>query len=216
MAHAGGAKIFVDAVHYAPHGLIDVREWNCDFLACSAYKFYGPHIGILYGRRDLLEALDFPKLIPSPNSAPERAETGTQNHEGIAGAAAAVNFVASLAAAPTRRESLGLAFRQLHERGKVLIGRLWNGLQQISRVRLYGPSPDKARTPTIAFTINEMSSTQVAKRLAERGLFLSDGDFYAMTVIERLGQAGVVRAGCACYTTDEEVERLLAAVRALL
>ena len=216
MAHAVGAKIFVDAVHYAPHGLIDVREWNCDFLACSAYKFYGPHIGILYGRRDLLEALDFPKLIPSPNSAPERAETGTQNHEGIAGAAAAVNFIASLAAAPTRRESLGLAFRQLHERGKVLIGQLWNGLQQISRVRLYGPSPDKARTPTIAFTINEMSSTQVAKRLAERGLFLSDGDFYAMTVIERLGQAGVVRAGCACYTTDEEVERLLAAVRALL
>jgi cysteine desulfurase family protein (TIGR01976 family) len=216
MAHAVGAKIFVDAVHYAPHGLIDVREWNCDFLACSAYKFYGPHIGILYGRRDLLEALDFPKLIPSPNSAPERAETGTQNHEGIAGAAEAVNFIASLAAAPTRRESLGLAFRQLHERGKVLIGRLWNGLQQISRVRLYGPSPDKARTPTIAFTINEMSSTQVAKRLAERGLFLSDGDFYAMTVIERLGQAGVVRAGCACYTTDEEVKRLLAAVRALL
>ena len=127
-----------------------------------------------------------------------------------------MNFIASLAAAPTRRESLGLAFRQLHERGKVLIGRLWNGLQQISRVRLYGPSPDKARTPTIAFTINEMSSTQVAKRLAERGLFLSDGDFYAMTVIERLGQAGVVRAGCACYTTDEEVKRLLAAVRALL
>jgi cysteine desulfurase family protein (TIGR01976 family) len=215
MAHAVGAKIFVDAVHYAPHGLINVREWNCDFLACSAYKFYGPHIGILYGRRDLLEALDFPKLIPSPNSAPERAETGTQNHEGIAGAAAAVNFIASLAAAPTRRESLGLAFRQLHERGKVLIGQLWNGLQQISRVRLYGPPPDKARTPTIAFTINEMSSTQVAKRLAERGLFLSDGDFYAMTVIERLGQAGVVRAGCACYTTYEEVKRLLAAVRAL-
>jgi cysteine desulfurase family protein (TIGR01976 family) len=216
MAHAAGAKIFVDAVHYAPHGLIDVREWNCDFLACSAYKFYGPHIGILYGRRGLLEALDFPKLIPSPNSAPERAETGTQNHEGIAGAAAAVNFIASLAAAPTRRESLGLAFGQLHERAKVLIGRLWNGLQQISRVRLYGPSPDKARTPTIALTINEMSSTQVAKRLAERGLFLSDGDFYAMTVIERLGQAGVVRAGCACYTSDEEVERLLAAVHALL
>src|SRR6476661_811477 len=216
MAHDIGAKIFVDAVHYAPHELIDVRDWNCDFLACSAYKFYGPHIGILYGRRDFLEALDFPKLIPSPDSAPERAETGTQNHEGIAGAAAAVNFIASLTAAPTRRESLGLAFRQLHERGNVLIGRLWNGLQEINRVRLYGPSPDKARTPTIAFTINEMSSTQVAKRLAERGLFLSDGDFYAMTVIERLGQAGVVRAGCACHTTEEEVERLLAAVRALL
>src|SRR5437764_12249985 len=102
MAHSSGAKIFVDAVHYAPHGLIDVRDWNCDFLACSAYKFYGPHIGILYGRHDLLDSLDFPKLIPAPDSAPERAETGTQNHEGIAGAAAAVDFLASLAPSPTR------------------------------------------------------------------------------------------------------------------
>jgi cysteine desulfurase family protein (TIGR01976 family) len=215
MAHAAGAKIFVDAVHYAPHGLIDVPEWNCDFLACSAYKFYGPHLGILYGRRDLLESLDFPKLIPAPDSAPERAETGTQNHEGIVGAAAAVNFLASLVNAPTRRERLALAFSQLHERGKALIERLWNGLQETNGVRVFGPTPDKARTPTIAFTMNGMSSTQVAKRLAERGLFLSDGDFYAMTVVERLGQAGVVRAGGACYTTEEEVERLLAAVRAL-
>jgi len=215
MAHSVGAKIFVDAVHYAPHGLIDVREWNCDFLACSAYKFYGPHVGILYGRRQLLESLDFPKLIPAPDSAPERAETGTQNHEGIAGAAAAVNFLASLANAPTRRQRLELAFPQLHERGKALIEQLWNGLRKMSRVRVYGPTPEKARTPTIGFTINDMSSTQVAKRLAERGLFLSDGDFYAMTVIERLGQTGVVRAGCACYTTEEEVERLLAAVREL-
>ena len=100
MAHDIGAQIFVDAVHYAPHELIDVRDWNCDFLACSAYKFYGPHIGILYGRRDLLDSLDFPKLIPAPDSAPERAETGTQNHEGIAGAAAAVDFLASLAPGP--------------------------------------------------------------------------------------------------------------------
>jgi len=215
MAHAVGAKIFVDAVHYAPHGLIDVREWNCDFLACSAYKFYGPHVGILYGRRQLLESLDFPKLIPAPDSAPERAETGTQNHEGIAGAAAAVNFLASLANAPTRRERLELAFPQLHERGKALIEQLWIGLQEMNLVHVYGPPPDRMRTPTIAFTINDMSSTQVAKRLAERGLFLSDGDFYAMTVIERLGQTGVVRAGCACYTTEEEVERLLAAVREL-
>jgi len=215
MAHAVGAKIFVDAVHYAPHGLIDVREWNCDFLACSAYKFYGPHLGILYSRRELLESLDFPKLIPAPDSAPERAETGTQNHEGIAGAAAAVNFLATLTNAPTRRERLELAFSQLHECGKALIQQLWNGLQEMNRVRVFGPTPDKARTPTIAFTINDMSSTQVAKRLAERGLFLSDGDFYAMTVIERLGQPGVVRAGCACYTSEEEVERLLAGIRAL-
>jgi len=107
MAHSLGAKVFVDAVHYAPHELIDVHDWNCDFLACSAYKFYGPHIGILYGRRDLLDSLDFPKLIPAPDAAPERAETGTQNHEGIAGAAAAVDFLASLAPAPDTARTLG-------------------------------------------------------------------------------------------------------------
>src|SRR2546423_13035748 len=154
MAHSIDAKIFVDAVHYAPHELIDVREWNCDSLACSAYKFYGPHIGIFYGRSDLLSALDFPKLIPAPDSAPERAETGTQNHEGISGAAASVNFLASLAPGRTRRENLYAAFRQLHERGAALSSHLWNGLREIYGVRLYGPPPGTARTPTIAFTVN--------------------------------------------------------------
>src|SRR5881227_2304788 len=217
MAHSLSAKVFVDAVHYAPHELIDVRDWNCDFLACSAYKFYGPHIGILYGQRDLLDSLDFTKLIPAPDSAPERAETGTQNHEGIAGASAAVDFLASLALGATRRERLRAAFQQLHERGDALIMQLWTGLQQIQRVRLYGPPPGTARTPTIAFTMDEMPSIEVAKKLAERGFFLSHGDFYAMTVVERLGQApqGLVRAGCACYTTMEEVNRLLTGVREL-
>jgi len=217
MAHSLGAKIFVDAVHYAPHELVDVRDWNCDFLACSAYKFYGPHIGILYGRHDLLDSLDFPKLIPAPDSAPERAETGTQNHEGIAGAAAAVDFIASLAPGSTQRERLHAALRQLHERGDALIRQLWNGLREIGRVRLYGPQPGTARTPTIAFTVNGVPSIEVAEKLAKRGVFLSHGDFYAMTVVERLGQAphGLVRAGCACYTTPEEVDRLLAGVREL-
>ena len=217
MAHSLGAQIFVDAVHYAPHELIDVRDWNCDFLACSAYKFYGPHIGILYGRHDLLDSLDFPKLIPAPDSAPERAETGTQNHEGIAGAAAAVDFFSSLAPGPTRRERLRAALRQLHERSDALITQLWNGLREIERVRLYGPAPGTARTPTIAFTVNGVTSIEVAEKLAERGVFLSHGDFYAMTVVERLGQAphGLVRAGCACYTTPEEVDRLLVGVRGL-
>ena len=217
MAHDIGAKVFVDAVHYAPHGLIDVREWNCDFLACSAYKFYGPHIGILYGRRDLLEALDFPKLIPAPDSAPERAETGTQNHEGIAGAAAAVEFLASLAPGLTRRGRLQAAFRQLHEACDALVTSLWNGFQEIERVRLYGPTPGTARTPTIAFTVNGVPSIEVAKKLAARGVFLSHGDFYAMTVVERLGLApdGLVRAGCTCYSASEEVDRLLAGVREL-
>src|SRR5438105_4676321 len=217
MAHSLGAKIFVDAVHYAPHELIDVRDWNCDFLACSAYKFYGPHIAILYGQRDLLDLLDFPKLIPAPDSAPERAETGTQNHEGIAGAAAAVDFLASLAPGPALRGRLDGAFRQLHECGDALITQLWKGLREIERVRLYGLPPGAARTPTIAFTINDVPSIEVAKNLAERGVFLSHGDFYAMTIVERLGLApdGLVRAGCACYTTTEEVDRLLDGIRRL-
>jgi selenocysteine lyase/cysteine desulfurase len=217
MAHAVDAKVFVDAVHYAPHQLIDVRDWNCDFLACSAYKFYGPHIGIVYGRQDLLESLDFPKLIPAPDSAPERAETGTQNHEGIAGASAAVDFLADLAPGATRRERLRTGFRQLHERGDALITQLWSGLRETERVRLFGPPPAATRTPTIAFTVNDVPSIEVARKLAERGVFLSHGDFYAMTVVERLGLApdGLVRAGCACYTTTEEVDRLLASVREL-
>ena len=217
MARSLGAQIFVDAVHYAPHGLIDVRDWDCDFLACSAYKFYGPHIGILYGQHELLGSLNFPKLIPAPDSAPERAETGTQNHEGIAGAAAAVDFIASLAPGATRRERLRAAFQQLHERGDALVTQLWNGLREMERVRLYGPPPGNTRTPTIAFTVNGLPSIDVAKKLAEGGIFLSHGDFYAMTVVERLGQMphGLVRAGCACHTTSQEVDRLLAGVREL-
>ena len=215
MAHSLGGQIFVDAVHYAPHELVDVRDWNCDFLACSAYKFYGPHIGILYGRHDLLGSLDFPKLIPAPDTAPERAETGTQNHEGIAGASAAVDFLASLAPGATRRERLRAGLEQLHQRSDALIRQLWNGLREIGRVRLYGPPPGRARTPTIAFTVNGLPSIEAAEKLAERGVFLSHGDFYAMTVVERLGQNphGLVRAGCACYTTPEEIDRLLAGVR---
>ena len=217
MAHSLGAQVFVDAVHYAPHELVDVRDWNCDFLSCSAYKFYGPHIGILYGKDDLLGSLDFPKLIPAPDTAPERAETGTQNHEGIAGAAAAVDFLASLAQGATRRDRLRAALDGLHERGGELLTRLWHGLTSIGGVRLYGPPPDAPRTPTIAFTVENTSSTEVARKLAARGIFASNGDFYAMTVMERLGHAkdGVVRAGCACYTTSEEVERLIDGAKAI-
>ena len=217
MAHAASAQVFVDAVHYAPHALVDVRAWNCDFLCCSAYKFYGPHLGILYGREALLGSLDFPKLAPAPEAAPERAETGTQNHEGIAGAGAAVDFLASLASGATRRDRLGAAFAQLHERGAALVTRLWDGLSEIGRVHLYGPPPGTARTPTIAFTVDGVPSVEVAKQLAERGVFVSHGDFYATTVVERLQQTehGLVRAGCACYTTVEEVEGLLTGVRAI-
>ena len=211
IAHTAGAQIFVDAVHYAPHQLVDVRELDCDFLACSAYKFYGPHIGILYARRDLLGAIDFPKLAPAPNTVPERVETGTQNHEGIAGVAAAVDFLASLAPQGSRRERLQSVFAELHARSLFFVRRLWSGLREIDGVTTYGPPPEEPRTPTIAFTVAGIPAREVARRLAERAVFVSDGDFYASTVVERLGLAphGLVRAGCACYTSEEEVERLI-------
>lgn len=214
LAHEAGALVFVDAVHYAPHQLVDVRAIGCDFLACSAYKFYGPHVGVLYGRRARLETMDVPKLAPAPNTAPERMETGTQNHEGIVGAAAAVDFLAGLAEGPTRRARLASAFGALHERSKSLTAQLWEGLSGISGVRLFGPGPDEPRTPTVAFTVGARRSEEVARGLAGRGLFVSHGDFYATTVVERLGlqEQGLVRVGCACYTTAGEVARLIEAV----
>ncbi|CAN5595595.1 cysteine desulfurase-like protein [soil metagenome] len=217
LARSVGAQIFVDAVHYAPHELVDVRAMDCDYLACSAYKFYGPHIGILYGRHELLAQIDFPKLIPAPDTAPERAETGTQNHEGIAGAAAAVEFLASLGAGASKRDRLAGVFGELHGRGLELATQLWQGLLDIDGVCTFGPPPDQPRTPTVAFTVPGASALDVSRQLAERGVFASDGHFYAMTVIDRLGQSqqGVVRAGCACYTTTEEVNRLLEGVRSI-
>jgi cysteine desulfurase family protein (TIGR01976 family) len=214
LAEGVRAYLFVDAVHYAPHQLTDVRAMRCDFLVCSAYKFYGPHVGALFCRRELLQTLPFPKLIPAPDYAPEVAETGTQNHEGIVGAAAAVDFLASLAEGETRRERLRASFDALHARGAGLTKLMWEGLSEIEGVKLYGPRPEEPRTPTVAFIVRGVKSTDVARRMAERGLFLSHGDFYAATVVERLelGEEGLVRAGCACYTTREEVERLITSV----
>lgn len=217
MARSVGALTFIDAVHYAAHAKVDVAEIGCDFLACSAYKFYGPHIGILYGRRDLLASLDVPKLEPAPETAPERLETGTLNHEGIVGAGAAVEFLASLGQGTTRVERLRDAGKRLHTQGQMLIERLWYGLEAINGVTLYGPTPEAPRTPTLSFTVEGMTSEEVARHLAERAVFVSNGDFYASTVIGRLGlsEAGVIRAGCACYTSPDEVDRLIAGVQEL-
>lgn len=217
IARQAGVLSLVDAVHAAPHTLLDVQAIGCDFLACSAYKFYGPHIGILYGRKSLLESLDVPKVGPAPDTAPERLETGTQNHEGIVGALAAVDFLASLGEGASRRARLGAVFFELHRRNQALIQRLWEGLSELKRVTLFGPRPDAPRTPTLGFIVKGMSPDIVATRLAERAVFVSHGDFYAQTVIERLGLApdGLVRAGCACYTTMEEIDRLVSGVREL-
>jgi cysteine desulfurase family protein (TIGR01976 family) len=216
MARDAGALSFVDAVHYAPHALVDVRTIGCDFLACSAYKFYGPHVGVIWGRCSLLESIDVPKLDPAPNEAPERIETGTQNQEGIVGAAAAVDFLASLAdSGRSRRERLANTFAELHRRAEALTSRLWSGLASIDGIRLYGPEPGTPRTPTVSFTLRNVASGDAAAALAARGIFCSHGDFYAATIVERYGQAGegFVRAGAACYTTGEEVDRLVEGVR---
>ena len=217
LARAAGALVFVDAVHYAPHAFVDVAALGADFLACSAYKFYGPHVGLLWGRQALLEELDLPKLEPAPENAPDRLETGTQNHEGIVGAAAAVDFLASLAEGRDRRARLAASMAALHARGQALVERLWSGLRAIPGVTVYGPPPSEPRTPTVAFTVRGVVAEDVARALADRAVFVSNGDFYASTVVRRLGHGedGVVRAGCACYTTADEVDRLLDGVRAL-
>jgi len=218
LARDRGALSFVDAVHYAAHALVDVQAIGCDFLACSPYKFYGPHMGVLWGREELLADVPVPKLAPAPDAAPERLETGTMSHEGMVGSAAAVEFLAEIA--PGRlstRLALEDAMAELHHRGQVLFERLWDGLGAIGGVVRYGPPPGRPRTPTIGFTLRGHHAEAVARHLVTRGVFCSHGDFYAQGVVERLGLAetGLVRAGVVCYTTEEEVDRLLRGVAEL-
>jgi cysteine desulfurase family protein (TIGR01976 family) len=215
IAKDGSAFMFVDAVHLAPHELVDVRSIGCDFLACSSYKFYGPHAGILWGRHELLDTLPFPKLAPAPDHAPERAETGTQNHEAIAGITATIDFLASIGEGATRREKLVSAYHWLREQGLRQTRMLWDGLSSMNSVRVYGPPPSEPRTPTVSFVVEGLSCDDVARKLASQAIFASSGDFYAATVCERYGIEALVRVGCGCYTTDEEVTRLLEAVATL-
>jgi cysteine desulfurase family protein (TIGR01976 family) len=215
LARSVSALLFVDAVHLAPHERINVATLGCDFLACSPYKFYGPHVGVLWGRGGILTDVLPPKLAPAPEAAPEKWETGTLNHEGIAGAAAAVDFLAALAEGGTRSERLDAALAELSRRGDELIARLWEGLGGVSGVRLYGPRPGAPRTPTLSFTIEGHTPAEAAARLStEWGLFLSHGNFYASSVTARLDvePEGLLRAGCACYTNHAEVDRLIEAV----
>ena len=220
LARAAGAITVVDAVHYAPHHLVDVQALGADFVLCSAYKFYGPHVGVVYGRANATAALDLPRLEPAPDWVPECLETGTQNHEGIVGAAAAVEFLASIAGDVTtsRRDRLAVAMHGLHERGEELFAQLWNGLAEVEGVTLYGPRPGTPRTPTLSFRVHGHAAESVARFLAPRGVYVSHGDFYATTVARRLGyeQEGFVRAGCACYTSGAEVARLVDGVRTLV
>ena len=221
-AKAVGALVFVDAVHYAPHALVDVEAIGCDMLACSPYKFYGPHQGVLCARPDLIASLRLPKLRPAPTLPPDSLETGTQSHEGIVGAAAAVRFLASIAGpvgpgGEGLRRALMASYAQLHADAAPLVQQLWDGLGAIAGVTRYGRPPEQPRTPTVSFVLQGHTSHDVARRLVEDGLFVSSGDFYAQTLVERLGHGedGLVRIGCACYTTASEIDRLLTAVARL-
>ncbi|NOZ29544.1 MAG: cysteine desulfurase-like protein [Chloroflexi bacterium] len=226
-AHEAGAWIYVDAVQYAPHGPIDVQALGCDFLVCSAYKFFGPHVGVLYGRYDLLDQLPAYKVRPAPDDPPGKFQTGTQNHEGIAGTAAAVEYLAELGrtfgrehqtAFPDftgRRRDVhaGLAAIRAHERD--LVARLIDGLIQIPGLRVYGitdPDAFDQRVPTVSFTIQGISPREIATRLGQEGIFVWDGNYYALAVTQRLGveeSGGMVRVGLVHYNTAEEIDRLI-------
>lgn len=217
MARAVGALTFVDAVHFAPHRRGDVAEMGCDFLACSAYKFFGPHAGVLWGRRELLERFEPYKVQPASNAVPERWEAGTQNHEAMAGTAAAVDWIASIAGdgAPDRREALRRAFAAMEAHESALFRTLEDGLRAIPGVRLHGVARGRPRTPTAGFTVDGTPPDEVARRLSREGVFVWNGDFYATTVCDTLGLSdcgGLVRAGIAPYTTGDDVRRLLAGV----
>jgi len=217
LARSVGALCFVDAVHLAPHRAIDVASIDCDFLACSAYKFFGPHVGILWGRRELLAEYRPYKVPPAADSGPERWETGTQNHEGIAGAAAAVAWIAGLGdagatSAMLQRAKLEAAWSAIRAHEERLLATLVEGLEAIPGVRLHGPGPGTDRTPTIAITLRDTAPRDVATRLAGDGIHVWDGDFYAPTVIGALGlegSGGVVRIGLAAYSSDRDIARLL-------
>ena len=200
MAREAEALSFVDAVHFAPHQLIDVQEWGCDFLACSAYKFHGPHVGVLYGRREQLEALDVPKLQPAPETVPgtagdrdaePRGDRRRGGRGGLSGLARTRRRTAP-ASADSRRARLRAVFETLHERGAGSSKQLWDGLSEVEGVRLFGPPPARLGRRRSPSRVKGQPAEEVSRRLADRGIFASHGDFYAMTVARaaRRGRSG--------------------------
>lgn len=258
MAHAVGALAYVDAVHYAPHGPIDVRALDCDFLACSPYKFFAPHAGVVYGKREHLLRLRPYKVRPATDELPGRWMTGTQSHEAMAGVAAAIEYLAELGrkvaahkqpapaspapeheaqpgdsdaresqydvsetASPLRRQNLLAAMQAIRDYERGLAEQLIAGLLEISGVTFYGirePERFGQRTPTVSIRLAGYTPRELASQLGQRGFFVWDGNYYAMSLSERLGvedSGGMVRIGLAHYNTAEEVDRLLAALREL-
>jgi cysteine desulfurase family protein (TIGR01976 family) len=224
LARAVGAWVFVDAVHYSPHGPIDVRALDCDFLACSAYKFYGPHVGILYGKRKHLAQLRPYKVQPAPEEVPSRWETGTLNHEGLAGLVATIDYLAELGryvlpSSANRREALVAALEASRRYERELCEQLITGLLKIPGLILYGitdPARFDWRTPTVAIRLAGKSPYTIAKALGDRGIYTWHGNFYALGIAEKLKvetEGGFLRIGLLAYNTREEIEQLLQALQ---
>jgi cysteine desulfurase family protein (TIGR01976 family) len=238
LAHAAGALAYIDAVHYTPHSLIDVAALDCDFLVCSTYKFFGPHMGVLFGKREHLTRLRPYKVRPLTDAIPFRWEHGTLNHECIAGITACVDYIADLGrhARPDRnatgadatgvnkerRAAIEAAYEVIHEHERVLLERTMEGLQKIPGVKIYGitdPARFNERCPTIALRIENHTPLELATKLGERGIFTWDGNYYALNLTEHLDvekSGGFLRIGLVHYNTAEEVDRLIAALREIV
>jgi cysteine desulfurase family protein (TIGR01976 family) len=221
-ARQAGALSFLDAVHYAPHDLIDVQAWQCDFLVCSAYKFFGPHVGLMYGRRQLLESIEPYKLRPAPKELPGRWMTGTQNHEGIAGTMAAIDYLADLGrgASPSagdRRAALQAAYAAIRPYEQAMLGRLLDELERLGGIKVWGIT-DRARLgqrlPTVSITHRSVPAAALAAKLAREGIFVWHGNYYALPLTERIAVEpdGMVRIGLVHYNTTAEIDRLAEAI----
>jgi cysteine desulfurase family protein (TIGR01976 family) len=220
LAHAAGALCYVDAVHYGPHGLIDVAALDCDFLACSTYKFFGPHMGVLYGKREHLKRFQPYKVRPNTNAIPNCWEWGTLNHECIAGIEAGVEYIADLGRhvhpeVTTRRAAIEAAHAAIHEHERALLERMMSGLKTVPRLKIYGitdPERFNDRCATFAVRIEGHTPLELATKLGERGFFTWDGNYYALNLTEHLDvekSGGFLRIGLVHYNTPEEVDRLL-------
>src|SRR5581483_7041858 len=227
LAHNGGALAYIDAVHYAPHGPIDVKDLDCDFLVCSTYKFFGPHMGVLYGKREHLQRLRPYKVRANSDAIPFRWELGTLNHECIAGITACVEYLADLgrrvdSSVSDRRQALLAAYAAIEKHERALMAKMIEGLLRIPGLKLYGirdPSRYAQRCPTMAVRIEGHSPIELATRLGERGFFTWDGNYYALNLTELLDvekDGGFLRIGLAHYNTMEEVERLLQAMHQIV
>lgn len=231
LAHQEGALVYVDAVHYAPHGPIDVQALDCDFLVCSAYKFFGPHQGILWGRKSLLEELPAYKVRPADSHPPGKFETGTQSHEGQAGTLAALRYLEWIGETMAaeyhdrfphfegRRKSIHAAMAAIREHEKAMSLQLVEGLQGISGARIYGitdPGQMYHRVPTVAFSLEGHSPHEVARKLAQENIFVWSGNYYAIEAFRDLGlneSEGLMRAGAVHYNIAEEIDKFLEALR---